>query len=518
MNGLISSYLEKLAAAQTAACPVPVAELLGGAGAGRRTAGGEALFDGVPHGYWDGRSLYAVSRTEEKAELLRWSLDQHGALFDGLAETGSGLTTERLDIKELSAARLQELLPHLTPSALSSVSRTIGTGDRLGLAGHGHTAAFLNRAAAPVLAQQSVRELTQTGRGYRDVLLAAALGALEAGYTGPWGFDGDHLKSMEEVKAALDAGCTMLTIDLSQTLDLEAIAVTGERLSTLWDALPAEDRRRWSEAYFDKRHAVTPELTVATDRVETMQTLCTFYRSFGFLEEVNGAITRSGRAVDLEVSVDETGLDTSIVQHFILVRELSRRGIAIHSLAPKFVGEFQKGIDYQGDLGALKENLAAHGTLARALGEYKLSIHSGSDKFAVFPLVEEATAGRYHLKTSGTFWLEAVRTVAELCPETFRGIFEVAWEHFEEMLALYHVDARKDAIDPVDQREPAAYSRYLTEPASRQLLHVAYGQVLKVPELRGELMRCLSRRRHGYLQNIYSHTERHLDALRVPPF
>lgn len=514
MNGLISSYLQRLRSEDAAAGPVPVAELLAGRGA-RRRGGGESGFDGVPHGYWDGRSLYAVSRDKERAELLRWSLDDSAARFDGAVETGSALTTERLGIEALSVKRVHELLPHLKPSALRSVSRTIGTGDRLGLAGHGHASAFLGRAAAPVLAQQSVRELTQTGRSYRDVLISAALGVLEAGYTGPWGFDGDHLKSMEEVEAALDAGCTMLTIDLSQTLDLDAIGAGGERLDRFWEALPAEERRRWSAEYFDRRHVLSPEVAVLTGRVETMQTLATFYRSFHFLQEVNEAIQRSGREVDLEVSVDETGLDTTVEQHLILVKELNRRGIEIHSLAPKFVGEFQKGIDYRGNLEQLGENLTLHGKLARALGEYKLSIHSGSDKFAVFPLVEEATAGRYHLKTSGTFWLEAVRTVAQLCPETFRGIFGVAWDHFEEMLALYHVDARKEDIHPPGEQEDG-YGRYLQEPASRQLLHVAYGQVLKVPALRAQLLDCLSRRRHSYLENIHAHTSGHLDALGVP--
>lgn len=517
MEALIFSYLEKLQQKKGPPGPVPVAGLVSDGKEGSSVPEIEPeVFHGVPQGYWDGRSLYAVARNGAGAELLRWSSVERESRFGGEMTKASGAVEERLRGESLSAEALWQLLPHLAPSALASVDRTIGTGDRLGLAGHAHASAFTQRDAAPVLAQQSVRELRQTGRGYGDVLLAATLGALEAGYTGPWGFDGDHLKNMEEVEAALAAGCTMLTIDLSGILDLSATTATGSELERSWNRIPGALKERWENTYIGRTHRLTAGVTVYTDPEATKQTLATFWKAFRFLEDITEAIGKSGRRVDLEVSVDETGLDTTIVQHFILVNELTRRGVMITSLAPKFVGEFQKGIDYQGELTALEENIAEHARLAEALGKYKLSIHSGSDKLSVFPLVEKVTRGSYHLKTSGTFWLEAVRTVAQVSPELFRSIFGIAWESFEEMQALYHVTSEKEDIVPLRERPTAEYQNYLGEPASRQLLHVAYGSVLKERELRRELLELLSRNRSVYLENIRAHTDRHLDALKVP--
>lgn len=151
-----------------------------------------------------------------------------------------------------------------------------------------------------------------------------------------------------------------------------------------------------------------------------------------------------------------------------------------------------------------------------ALGGYKLSVDSGSDKLTVFPLVETVTRGRYHLKTSGTFWLEAVRTVAQVSRDLLGSIFEIAWESFEEIQALYHVTSEKKEIVPLRERPTAEYQSYLAEPASRQMLHVAYGSVLKEEALRRDLLRLLGRNRSVYLESIRTHTDRHPAALNVP--
>ena len=82
------------------------------------------------------------------------------------------------------------------------------------------------------------------------------------------------------------------------------------------------------------------------------------------------------------------------------------------SLAPRFIGEFEKGVDYKGDLKAFEKSLADHAAIAKKLGPYKLSLHSGSDKLSIYPAFARATAGLWHVKTAGTSYLEAVRAVA----------------------------------------------------------------------------------------------------------
>ena len=118
---------------------------------------------------------------------------------------------------------------------------------------------------------------------------------------------------------------------------------------------------------------------------------------------------------DFEVSIDETEEPTSICAHFFIANELKKKNIPLTSLAPRFIGEFQKGIDYIGSVHTFKQNFAAHVKIAK-LFSYKLSIHSGSDKFSIFPTVAQAKNIAIHLKTSGTTWLECLRFIAKARP------------------------------------------------------------------------------------------------------
>ena len=89
-----------------------------------------------------------------------------------------------------------------------------GTGDRLGVATPGQAAAFgANPGIFPVLAQQSARELMRTGRSFGDVVDAATLGVLASGWRTGYGADADHLKSIADIDAGIEAGCTMFTAD-----------------------------------------------------------------------------------------------------------------------------------------------------------------------------------------------------------------------------------------------------------------------------------------------------------------
>src|SRR5690606_8145468 len=114
-----------------------------------------------------------------------------------------------------------------------------------------------------------------------------------------------------------------------------------------------------------------------------------------------------------------------------------------------FCGEFQKGIDYVGDIKQFKKEFTAHFDIAENFG-YKISIHSGSDKFSIFPIVGEITEGRYHLKTAGTNWLEAMKLVAKKAPKLYREIHKFALDNMDEAKAYYHVSTNIDNIPDID--------------------------------------------------------------------
>ena len=85
-------------------------------------------------------------------------------------------------------------------------------------------------------------------------------------------------------------------------------------------------------------------------------------------------------------------------------------------LAPRFPGRFEKGVDYIGDVDAFEADVAIHAAIARQFGPYKLSIHSGSDKFSIYGIAASQTEGLLHVKTAGTSYLEALRVVALRSP------------------------------------------------------------------------------------------------------
>ena len=120
----------------------------------------------------------------------------------------------------------------------------------------------------------------------------------------------------------------------------------------------------------------------------------------------------AGRPFELELSIDETRQPTSLAEHYIIADQFRQQGSQLISIAPKFIGDFEKGVDYKGDLGELERSLADHAALARELGPYKLSLHSGSDKLSLYPILARTTNGCFHVKTAGTSYLEALRVVA----------------------------------------------------------------------------------------------------------
>jgi len=425
-----------------------------------------------------------------------------------------------------NAEALRRVLPFTAPSQLADQAVTIGVGDRLGVAAPGHLRLFARRAAAPVLAQQSVRELELTGRSYEEVLDAATWAVFQEGFERPWGADGDHLKTEEWVRKAVGIGFTMITADLSDYIRKEHVSATAGEVSRAYGRLPEDYRRRIEEAYLNLSLSLDTGETVGFTREslgrialvyrEAVEHALRLYRAGVEAAGIEAAGGGAGAAAgfDFELSVDETETPTTPEAHAFVALESREAGIRLSSLAPRFVGEFQKGIDYIGDREAFERSLATHAALARRLG-YRLSVHSGSDKFAVFPTVGRLTGGRFHLKTAGTNWLEAVRVLARLEPGFYRELHGRALAGFAAARRYYHVSTDLGNVPALESLEDRELPGLFENPDARQLVHITYGELLRDRELRGRLFDLLERHIEEYWQALEAHIGRHLDCLGV---
>lgn len=434
--------------------------------------------------------------------------ETHG--FEGPLVDLDGLRVRCCRPTPLAAARIRELVPALRPRPLGAHGSSFGFGDRVGLATPGHVRALRASGSqlAPVLAQQSARELERTGRSFTEVLDGATWGALESGWTSGYGADADHLRSETDVSAAVAAGFTMLTLDPSDHVDHTAATIHGvaleERVSALpWQALEDD----WPA--MRRRHA-----RLGSD-LEIARAAAVFGRALVQVASLARVAEASANEpdLDLEVSVDETTRPTTALEHAFLAVELRRLGVRFTGLAPRFPGEWEKGVELRGGREAVSDALATHARVAREHGGYRVSVHSGSDKFSVYPLLADHQASAWHVKTSGTSYLEALRVVAAVEPELFRDVLRVAEAHFGEDRHTYAVGRTAGVPEPTSVAD-AELSALLDDDDARQCLHVTFGSVLSDAALAAALRRVLVAADDAYANALVAHFRRHLEPLR----
>jgi hypothetical protein len=167
------------------------------------------------------------------------------------------------------------------------------------------------------------------------------------------------------------------------------------------------------------------------------------------------------RPYEVELSVDETDSPTTPFEHFLVANELKRLGVKLVSLAPRFVGDFEKGIDFKGDLALFQKEYVKHVKIVEALGPYKISIHSGSDKFSVYQAIGALKLGHVHVKTAGTSYLEALRTIAAQEPELFGEILDFARRRYDTDKASYHVSAKLERVPSAQSCTMDVFSAFL---------------------------------------------------------
>jgi hypothetical protein len=466
----------------------------------------------------DGCGLFLCRTGGEKKLVVCGS----GAPYNELNGTERSLSGGRAKICELSNENclvIRKLFPYTSPSNHHGTDITVGFGDRLGLASPGHIRTIGGKKVFPVLAQQSIRELNLTGRTYKDVLAAASWAVFQEGYTLGFGADGDHLKTAAEVQMAIDCGFTMITLDCSEHINNAVPGMSAEEVDKLYAAVNPEERLRLEAKYLGREIALDGRNKIHFLPEEFKRTVLIYFAAIKYTIDIyNSVIKNCGRSIDFEMSVDETLTSTSPQSHYFVAVELLDAGVRITSLAPRFCGEFQKGIDYIGNIAEFTQEFEVHTVIAEKLG-YKLSIHSGSDKFSVFPIIGDRTKGKYHLKTAGTNWLEAVRVIAAKNPSLYRRMHAFALEHLAEAKKYYHIGAKVENIPSLDTLADKDLPSLMELNDARQVLHITYGLILlaKNPDgtstFKDEIYALLNQNEAEYYTVLQKHLGRHLSEL-----
>ena len=408
---------------------------------------------------------------------------------------------------------------------------SFGFGDRIGVATPGHVAALqkAGRGIEPIFPQQSIREMTRTGRTPRRVMDDAIQGMRNAGWDGITAADADHLKTNEDVDVTAAEGFTFYTIDPSEFVDPHADGYDETTLRARFKEVAGEVS--WTPEYLSKKVGLATGTEVLLDEQACLRAAVKYGRAINHALSIADHIATVNQALrqkyEIELSVDETAQPTTLAEHYVIADQCLRKGMKLVSLAPRFPGDFEKGVDFKGDVKALEHSLQDHAAIAQMLGPYKLSLHSGSDKLSMYPALARATRGRFHVKTAGTSYLEALRVVLRHEPTLFRHIVTFAREHYECDKATYHVSA-KLAETPPEQEvrsnkqlerlylecwEDVPRGKGFTQPG-RQILHCTFGSVLTSPEFGPAVRGVLEAFPGTYAEVLTDHFARHLEALR----
>jgi tagaturonate epimerase len=375
---------------------------------------------------------------------------------------------------------------------------SVGVGDRFAHQATAQLAACVLAAevgfeVAPVW-NKSNREHVIIGSGPSQTRAAADIAVKELGWTKPYFVDADHI-NVKTVARFLDP-CDFFTLDVAdligQPADSKDVAVFVQRHPELVGKLSIPHINQPFKTDADFVEGVANKFLAAVRHAGVIYRL---------LVENKGI----GRFIP-EISMDETDLPQTPVELLIILAAIADEKIPIQTIAPKFTGRFNKGVDYVGDVAQFtkefNEDLA---TIAFAVKTYglpenlKLSVHSGSDKFSIYKAIHDAIrrfdAG-VHLKTAGTTWLEELIGLAEAGGgglEIAKEVYGEAYAHREELCVPY---ATVIDIDPTKLPKPEEVKGWASEqytsalrhdqsnpaynPSFRQLLHVGFKVAAKM--------------------------------------
>ena len=374
---------------------------------------------------------------------------------------------------------------------------------------------------------KSNREHTIIGSEPISTRTAADAAVKELGWNGAYFLDADHIR-LETVERFLPH-CEFYTIDVADTIGKpaapEAVKAFVDRHPELVGSIVIQDIAQPFETTRAEIERIAAKFLLA------VQDAGKIYRHIVAAKGVGRVIT--------EVSMDETDSPQTPPELLVILVALADEKVPVQTIAPKFTGRFNKGVDYVGDLVQFEKEFNDDlAVIAHAVARYglpanlKLSVHSGSDKFSIYPIIRRALArfgAGLHIKTAGTTWLEEVIGLAEAGGDGLvlaKEIYASALEHIDELCAPYAtvIDIDRSKLptkDTVagwtsaqfvsalrhDQKNPA-FNAHL-----RQLLHVGF----KIAAKKGERYLDALKKHEAFVsknvtENLY---ERHLKPLFV---
>ena len=367
---------------------------------------------------------------------------------------------------------------------------TLGIGDRFGHQGQAQLRAL--RCArvegvdvSPVW-NKSNREHNLIGTEPASVRAEAAEAVRKLGWKAPYFVDADHI-NLKTVDRFLEAS-DFFTVDVADSIGKSPDPAAVERLVAKHAGEPL-DYPGLSAPILRGREQIE---AAAGKFLAAMKEAGDVYRHI--------AARKPAGSFVVEVSTDEASAPQTPAELYLILAMLADEGVPVATIAPKFTGQFNKGVDYEGNIAdftrEFEDDLIVLKHAAPALGlpeGLKLSVHSGSDKFSIYPvinaLVRKHGAG-LHLKTAGTTWLEEIAAVAASGDEGRRlasGIYADALARYEEVTAPYatvlHIDRSKlPPAAEVASWEGARLARSIIhdqscadyDPNVRQLFHVSF--------------------------------------------
>ena len=351
---------------------------------------------------------------------------------------------------------------------------SVGTGDRFAHQAKAQLQASLLALKAgleiiPVW-NKSNREHTIIGSEPVSARVAADAAVKELGWKLPYFVDADHINPTT-VGRFLSA-CDFYTHDVADYIGQPAPAAEIDafvaRHSSLVGSIQLE--------------GIDEKITITADDLRTTAAKFLFaVKKAGEIYRLILADKGEGNFIP-EISMDETDVAQSPAELLIILAAIADEGIPVQTIAPKFSGRFNKGVDYVGDVPQFDREFEADvAAIAYAVAHFglpanlKLSVHSGSDKFSIYPGIHAAIkkfdAG-VHLKTAGTTWLEEIIGLAEAGGDALalaKEIYAQAYDHRDELCAPY---ATVIDIDPAKLPAPATVAAWSSDDYTSALRHV----------------------------------------------
>jgi len=369
---------------------------------------------------------------------------------------------------------------------------TIGMGDRFAHQGKAQLQAVINGVADGIEVyptwNKSFREHSIVGSQPDDLRAEADAAVAALGWDKDFYVDADHI-GLKTVDGFL-AGSNFYTLDVA-----DFVGETPDPADV--DAF-IDDNRKYMGALQIPGIAEPFKVTEAQLREVAGKFLVAIQGAKDIYQHIVAA-KGEGNFIT-EVSVDETDLPQTPIDLFLILSMIAAEGIPAQTIAPKFTGRFNKGVDYVGDLTQFEKEFDEDlYVIAFAIQEFglpdtlKLSVHSGSDKFSIYPiikkLIKKHDAG-LHVKTAGTTWLEEVIGLAEAGGEGLaiaKSIYAQALERFDALTAPYAtvIDIDQAQLPSPDEVADWSSEKYVNtlrhDPSCadynanfRQLIHVGF--------------------------------------------